>query len=280
MKIIALMNQKGGVGKTTTTVNMAAGLVRAGKQVLLIDADLQGNATTALGMQPKQLADVVCDLFALLTNACKLQEAMLVRPVASKYKNSQLHLIPATIALSGFDQVVRALPSKQLLLKQLLQDIDATYDYVLIDCPPSLGLMTINALVAADELIIPVQPEFFALQGISQLLDTVTLLQKSINPQLKIGAVVCTRFNRRKIHSEVLSCLQDRFVDSLLATKIHENIAIAEAPSFGQTIFEYSQNCSGSYDYDLLVKEFLNKEIRRDQMTIPVVKATVKQTQK
>lgn len=280
MKVIALMNQKGGVGKTTTTVNMAAGLVRAGKQVLLIDADLQSNATTALGMQPRQIKDVECDLFSLLTNACSVQDAVLQRAVASKHKNSQLHMIPASIALSGFDQVVRALPNKQLLLKQLLQELETDYDYVLIDCPPSLGLMTINALVAADEVVVPVQPEFFALHGISQLLDTVSLLQKSINPQLKIGGVICTRYNRRKIHNEVLSCLQERFADTLLSTKIHENIAIAEAPSFGQTIFEYNANCSGSYDYDLLVKEFLNKEIRRDQMSIPVVKSAPKQAQK
>lgn len=279
MKIIALMNQKGGVGKTTTTVNMAAGLVRAGKKVILIDADLQGNATTALGLQVPQQKDVACDLFAVLTSACTLQDAMLTRLVPSKHKNSSLDIIPATIALSGFDQVVRALPSKQLLLKQLLHDLDSSYDYVLIDCPPSLGLMTINALVAADEVIIPVQPEFFALQGISQLLDTVALLQKSMNPNLKIGGVVCTRFNRRKIHNEVLSCLQDRFEGTLFATKIHENIAIAEAPSFGQTIFEYNAKCSGTYDFELLVKEFLNKEVRRDQMSIPVTKAMQHQTQ-
>ncbi|HEY0894577.1 MAG TPA: AAA family ATPase, partial [Cellvibrio sp.] len=222
MKIIAFMNQKGGVGKTTTTVNMAAGLVRAGKKVLLIDADLQGNATTALGLQSKQINSVECDLFSLLTKACDFQDAVVSRLLPSKHKQSQLHVIPASIALSGFDQVVRALPSKQLLLKQLLQEIQPAYDYIVIDCPPSLGLITINALVAADELVIPVQPEFFALQGISQLLDTVGILQKTINPQLKIGAVVCTRYNRRKIHNEVLSCLQDRFADSLLATKIHE----------------------------------------------------------
>jgi len=278
MKIIAMMNQKGGVGKTTTAVNVAAGLVRAGKRVLLVDADLQANATTALRLTAHQKKDVACDLFSVLTNACTISEAMLSRAVQGKHKKSEMHMIPATIALSGFDQVVRALPNKQLLLKQLLQEFDNQYDYIVIDCPPSLGLMTINALIAADEVIIPVQPEFFALQGISQLLDTVELLQKSLNPNLKIGGVVCTRFNRRKIHNEVLSCLQDRFQSKLFATKIHENIAIAEAPSFGQTIFEYNQNCSGAYDFDLLVKEFLNKEIR--QMSIPVGATTHKQMQK
>lgn len=278
MKIIAMMNQKGGVGKTTTAVNIAAGLARVGKRVLLVDADLQANATTALGLVVHQKKDVACDLFSVLTNACTVADAILSRVVIGKHKKSELHIMPATIALSGFDQIVRALPNKQLLLKQLLQEFDNQYDYIVIDCPPSLGLMTINALIAADEVIIPVQPEFFALQGISQLLDTVELLQKSLNPHLKIGGVICTRFNRRKIHNEVLSCLQDRFQSKVFATKLHENIAVAEAPSFGQTIFEYSPNSLGAYDFDLLVKEFLNKEIR--QMSIPVGAVTGKQVQK
>lgn len=278
MKIIAVMNQKGGVGKTTTTINMAAGLAKSGKRVLLIDADLQGNATIALGLQPKMIQDTACDLFALLTNACQLSDAILTRAVNGNTKKYQMHVIAATIALSGFDQVVRALPNKQMLLKQLLQEVDNVYDYVLIDCPPSLGLMALNALNAADELLIPVQPEFFALQGISQLLDTVTLLQRSLNPQLKIGGVVCTRFNRRKIHNEVLSCLQDKFPTQIFATKIHENIAIAEAPSHGQTIFEYAPHSSGTYDFELLVKEFMNREIR--QMSIPLSKTKQVQSHK
>jgi len=270
MKIIAVMNQKGGVGKTTTTVNLAAGLVRAGKQVLLIDADLQGNATAALGLSCKQKNEVDCDLFALLTGQCDMQDALISRPIKNKNKGMTLDVIPATIALSGFDQLVRALPNKQLLLKQMLQDVDAFYDYVLIDCPPSLGLMTINSLVACNEVLIPVQPEFFALQGVSQLLDTVDMLQKSMNPQLTICGVVCTRFNRRNIHNEVLSCLQDSFEKGLFATKIHENIAVAEAPSFGKTIFEYNENCSGSYDYDLLSREFINRDIKN--MAMPISK--------
>ena len=264
------MNQKGGVGKTTTTVNFAAGLAKLGKHVLLVDADLQANATTALGLQVNQKNNTSCDLFAVLTSQCDLQQAILERMIISKRKNFVLHVIPATIGLSGFDQVVRALPNKQLLLKQMFTNLDATYDYVLIDCPPSLGLMTINSLIAADEIIIPVQPEFFALQGISQLLDTINVLQKSLNPKLKIAGVLCTRFNRRKIHSEVLSCLQDRFEKQLFATKIHENIALAEAPSFGKTIFEYSPQSNGSYDFESLVTEFINKEIR--QIDVPTTK--------
>jgi chromosome partitioning protein len=263
MKIMAVINQKGGVGKTTTSINMAVGFVRAGKRVLLIDADLQGNATIGLGLEAKQLRDGACDLFALLTNACQFSEALLERAVLSGSRKYRLHVLPATIALSGFDQVVRALPNKQMLLKQMLQEYVHDYDYVVIDCPPSLGLMALNALNAADEVLIPVQPEFFALQGISQLLDTIALLQKGLNPHLKIGGIICTRFNRRKIHNEVFSCLHDKFPTQLLATRIHENIALAEAPSYGKTIFEYAPGCSGAYDYDLLVKEFLNKEIRQ-----------------
>lgn len=262
MKIIAIMNQKGGVGKTTTSINFAAGLTRMGKKVLLIDADLQGNATVALGLVCKQINDVSFDLLALLTSQCTFEQSVLRRIITHKNKSMIMDVIPATVALSGFDQIVRALPNKQLLLKQLLGNLELRYDYILIDCPPSLGLMTVNALVAADEVIIPVHPEFFALQGVGQLLDTVTSLQNSLNPHLKIGGVVCTRFNRRKIHNEVLSCLQEKFGKTLFATRINENIAIAEAPSFGKTIFEYNDSCSGSYDYDLFSREFINKEIR------------------
>ena len=260
MKIIAVMNQKGGVGKTTTTVNLAAALAIAKKRVLLVDADLQGNATESLGVKIHKLGEVACDLYAVLTNQCSFKQALLHRPLQGSNKKAALDIIPATIALSGFDQLVRALPNKQLLLKQMLHDL-RDYDYVLIDCPPSLGLLTINALVAAHEILIPVQPEFFGLQGLSQILDTVSLLQNSLNPQLKVGGIVCTRYNRRKIHQEVTACLHDRFGKTVFATKIYENIALAEAPSHGKTIFEYSPLSMGAHDFEILCREFLNKEI-------------------
>lgn len=260
MKIIAVMNQKGGVGKTTTTVNLAAGLALHKKRVLLIDADLQGNATTSLGIQINKQGDVSCDLYAVLTNQCQFKQAVQQRPVRYESKKGVLDVIPATIALSGFDQLVRALPNKQLLLKQMLHDL-REYDYVLIDCPPSLGLMTINALVAAHEVLVPVQPEFFGLQGLSQILDTVSLLQETLNPHLKIGGIICSRYNRRKIHQEVVACLQDRFGKTVFATKIYENIALAEAPSHGKTIFEYSPISMGANDFEVLCREFINKEI-------------------
>lgn len=265
MKIIAVMNQKGGVGKTTVTVNLAAGLALHKKRVLLIDADLQGNATVSLGLQPNKLGVVTCDLFTVLTNQCSFKQAMLYRPLSSGNRKGVLDIIPATIALSGFDQLVRALPNKQLLLKQMLHDV-RDYDYVLIDCPPSLGLLTINALVAADEVIIPVQPEFFGLQGLSQILDTITLLQETLNPNLKINGIVCSRYNRRKIHQEVATCLHDRFGKTVFATKIYENIALAEAPSHGQTIFEYEPQSVGAHDFDVLCREMLNREIVQGNM--------------
>ncbi|HSW76266.1 MAG TPA: ParA family protein [Candidatus Saccharimonadales bacterium] len=279
MKIIAILNQKGGVGKTTTAVNFSAGLARVGKKIMFIDADLQANATAALNLTCKQVNDIACDLLALLTRQCTLQQAIIARSIQYKNKSMIMDVIPATVALSGFDQIVRALPNKQLLLKQLLGEVEQmAYDYIVIDCPPSLGLMTVNALVAADELIIPVQPEFFALQGVGQLLQTVDTIQKNFNSRLTISGVLCTRFNRRKIHNEVFNCLQDRFGKDMFATKIHENIAIAEAPSFGQTIFEYNPDSSGSYDYEMLCKEFTNREITRHQMNIPL--KTQKQMQR
>lgn len=260
MKVLAFMNQKGGVGKTTVSVNVAAGLALAKHKVLLVDADLQGNATASLGIIPHKSKQVDCDLFAVLTNQVAFKDSVVSRVVHNQHKKAELDVLPATIALSGFDQLVRALPNKQLLLKQVLQE-HTDYDYVVIDCPPSLGLLTINALVAAHEVIIPVQPEFFGLQGLSQILDTITLLQETLNPELSIGGIVCTRYNRRKIHNEVISCLYDRFGKKVFATRIHENIAIAEAPSFGKTIFEYNPHSVGADDFDLVCREFLNREV-------------------
>lgn len=263
MKIIAVMNQKGGVGKTTTTINLAASLATHKKRVLLVDADLQGNATASLGLLPNKQGSVLCDLFAILTSQCTFKQALLQRPVHFGTKRGVLDVVPATIALSGFDQLVRALPNKQILLKQILHDL-RDYDYVLIDCPPSLGVLTINALVAAHEILIPVQPEFFGLQGLSQILDTVALLQGSLNPQLKICGVLCTRYNRRRIHQEVASCLHDKFGKTVFATRIAENIALAEAPSYGKTIFEYDAQSAGAYDYDVLCREMLSREIHHE----------------
>lgn len=271
MSVIAIMNQKGGVGKTTLTINFAAGLALSGRKVLLIDVDLQANATIGLGL----VAHQDHDMFSYLVGRSLFKQVVMHKSIKKGKKSAMLDIIPATIALSGFEQAVKSVHDKQTMLQQKISALKKEYDYIVLDCPPSLGLLSLNALVAADQVMIPVQPEFFALHGLSQLLDTVSVLQKSLNPCLMIAGIICSRVNRRKIHHEVIDCLQQRFADTLFTTRIHENIAIAEAPSFGQTIFEYQSKSQGSYDFDLLVREYIKKYDA--QLTIPVAKNKMQQ---
>lgn len=248
MRMIALLNQKGGVGKTTTTLNLGAGLSNLKKKVLLIDLDPQASLTHSFGTDPQEISHTI---YELIKQECLFEEAVI--------KKNNLHLIPASISLSGFEKEYAHTDGKEYLLKKTVKTFPK-YDYILIDCPPSLGFLTINALAAAQEIIIPVQTEFLALQGLSQLLDTIAVVQTHINPKLKISGIIGTRFNRRKMHNDVIEFLQIHFRDKTFNTIIRENIALAEAPSFGRTIYDHNPSSNGAKDYKSLCKEIIKQE--------------------
>lgn len=245
MKAIALFNQKGGVGKTTSTINIGAGLSRLGKKVLVMDFDPQASLTYSLGIEAHELANTA---YEVLKQDILLEEALLIK--------HGMTILPASISLSGFETEFASKPGKETILKNLLKNITG-FDYILIDCPPGLGLLTLNVLAAVQEVFIPVQTEFLALHGLSQFLDTFKLITKKINPALKLGGVIGTRYNRRKINKEVIVQLNDSFKDKLFKTIIRENVALTEAPSFGQDIYTYNAESLGAEDYLSLCKEII-----------------------
>lgn len=250
-RIIALVNQKGGVGKTTSTINIGAGLHRAGKRVLLVDLDPQGNLTVSVGIEAHTLA---CTMFEVLKGDCRPQEAIIKRGYA---------VIPADIRLSGADMELSAVPGREMLLKEALTPIAKNYDYILIDCPPSLGLITLNGLTAAREIFIPLQAEFLALNGMAQLFNTVKAVQKRLNPQLDITGIITTLYDSRKnLNKEVLEKVQEYFPDKTFKALIRNNVSLAEAPSFGQDIYEYKPDSRGAEDYTALCDEIIKQETR------------------
>lgn len=253
-RTIALVNQKGGVGKTTSSINIGAGLHRAGKRVLLVDLDPQGNLTVSVGIQAHTLT---CTMFEVLKGNCQAQDAIVKRGY---------DVIPADIRLSGADMELSAVPGREMLLKEALQPIQGDYDYILIDCPPSLGLITLNGLTAAREIFIPLQAEFLALNGMAQLLNTVKAVQKRLNPQLEITGIITTLYDSRKnLNKEVLEKIKEYFPDKTFKALIRDNVALAEAPSFGNDIFEYRADSNGAEDYKRLCAEIIKQETRVKQ---------------
>lgn len=248
MKIIALINQKGGVGKTTCAINIGAGLNKLNKRVLLIDLDPQAHLTYSLGIPAHEQKNTV---YELLKNKIKAKKTIINR--------NGIDLIPSSLNLSGAEIEFSGIAGREFLLRESLEGIKK-YDYVLIDCPPSLGLLTLNALTTAQEIYIPLQTEFLALQGMSKLLETINIVKKRLNKNIEIAGIIATRFDHRKnLNKEVVEKIENYFGNRLFNTFIRDNVSLAEAPSFGQTIFEYKSNSYGSKDYLSLCKEIIKR---------------------
>lgn len=246
-RIIALANQKGGVGKTTTAINLSAALADNGQRVLLIDADPQANASSGLGIDIRELES---SIYECLVNGIDPHQAIQQTDV----KN--LNLIPSHIDLVGAEIEMLNLPDREQLLKRVLGQVRDEYDYILIDCSPSLGLITVNALTAADSVIIPVQCEFFALEGIAKLLNTIKIIKSQLNPQLSIMGFVLTMYdNRLRLSNQVLEEVRRHFGTLVFDTVIARNVRLSEAPSHGQSILDYEPKSKGAVAYKALAKE-------------------------
>jgi chromosome partitioning protein len=259
MRRIAILNQKGGVGKTTTAVNLAAAVAECGRRVCVIDLDPQAHATTHLGIEPDGTAPSMYDV--LIDS----------RPLAEVRRNVTEHLsiVGSDINLAAAEVELAGVVGREVILRDLLQQEDEAFDFVFMDCAPSLGVLTLNALAAADEVFIPLQPHFLALHGMGKLLETTTLVAKRINPALRVtGIVLCMYEASTKLAQEVVNDLQDYLDKSrgtpvpwaearIFATRIRRNIKLAECPSFGQSVFAYAPTCHGAHDYAALAQEVL-----------------------
>ncbi len=245
-RVLTVSNQKGGVGKTTTTVNLAAALARSGARVLVIDLDPQGNASTALGVEHRADTPSVYDVI--------VGEAEMDDVVQKSPEFDHLYCVPATIHLAGAEiELVSLVAREQRLrtaLDTYLQEVDEPVHYVFIDCPPSLGLLTINAFVAAREVLIPIQCEYYALEGLSQLLNSIKLIEKHLNPDLRVSTILMTMYDgRTNLAQQVVADVREHFPDLVLSTLIPRSVRISEAPSFGQSVISYDQSSAGSLSY-------------------------------
>mgnify|MGYP006300167083 FL=1 len=249
-KTIAVVNQKGGVGKSTTAVNLGACLAELDNQVLLIDIDPQGNATSGVGVDKSSLDYCVYDI---------LVEDEDILDVIVNTQVENLDLIPATIDLAGAEVELVSLFSRELRLKKRLKEIKDYYDYILIDCPPSLGLLTLNALTASDVVLVPIQCEYYALEGLGQLMRTIQLVQKQLNPKLEIDGVVLTMYDARtNLAQQVIDEVKNHFQDRVYETIIPRNVRLSEAPSFGQPICKYDASSRGAKAYSSLAREVMS----------------------
>lgn len=252
VKVIAIANQKGGVGKTTTSVNLSACLAELGKKVLLVDLDPQGNSTSGFGFDKTKIKQSIYDL---LVNDIPVEGTIL------KTQIENLMLLPATIQLAGAEIELVSIMSRETKLKRVLDAVKYNYDYVLIDCPPSLGLLTINSLTAANSVLVPIQCEFYALEGLSQLMNTVTLVQKNLNPTLSLEGVVLTMFDARtNLSIQVVDEVKNHFRHKVYQTIIPRNVRLSEAPSHGQPVIIYDPKSKGAQVYFELAREVIDDE--------------------
>ncbi|MEK6266067.1 MAG: ParA family protein [Clostridium sp.] len=255
MKTICIFNQKGGVGKTTTNINLCAYLAMQGKKVLTIDIDPQGNTTSGLGFDKKKID---LSMYDLLTSDISIRDTIKECELINN-----LFVVPSTMELVGAEVELINRSNRENMLKEKLKEIEGEFDFIFIDCPPSLGILTINALVASDTVITPIQCEFYALEGVGQLINTIGLVRKSLNKKLEVEGIILSMYdNRTKLCNEVVSEVKKYFSDKVYETTIPRNIRLAEAPSFGLPIMLYDDKCKGADAYEQLANEFLDRQGR------------------
>lgn len=248
-RVIAILNQKGGVGKTTSTINIAAALAKENKTVLVIDLDPQANATSGLGVDKENISS---SIYEVLVSGASASEAIL------KTRIDGLYILPARTTLAAAEQELVAVMSRESVLKNALGQL--AFDYILVDCPPSLGLLSINALTVAESVLIPVQTEFYALEGLGLLMQTIQRVQAGLNPDLKLLGVVMTMVDaRNSLSAQVISEVKKHFGDYVFQTFIPRNVRLAEAPSFGKTVFEHDKWSKGARAYKSLAKEIMQR---------------------
>lgn len=250
-RIIAIANQKGGVGKTTTAINLSACLAEAGQRVLAVDFDPQGNATSGLGFEKNYMEKTI---YELLIGECELEDCI-IREV-----QENLDVLPSDVNLAGAEIELLDVEEKEGLLRKYLSQIEQNYDFIIIDCPPSLSLLTINALTAADTVIVPIQCEYYALEGLSQILNIVELVKKKLNPKLEMEGVVFTMYDARtNLSLEVVENVKDHLNQNIYKTIIPRNVRLAEAPSYGMPINLYDTRSTGAESYRLLAAEVISR---------------------
>lgn len=250
-KIIAIANQKGGVGKTTTSMNLAASLATLGKRVLLVDCDPQANASSGIGVDVGQID---CSVYEAMIGLKDVREAIYTTDI------EKLDIVPSHVNLTGADVELMDMENREYVTKRMLQVVMADYDYIIIDCSPSLGLITVNALTAADSVIIPVQCEYFALEGISQLLNTIRMIKKKLNPQLEIEGFLMTMYDRRlRLANQIYDEVKRHFQELVFKTIIQRNVKLSEAPSHGLPAILYAPESIGSTNHLALAREIIDK---------------------